>query len=175
MRRYSSLCRGLAATTLLAIIGTQAFAQETEKPSPPKPDYPPAEKILEGYEKVVTKANIRPMYTLWTRQKDGQMYAELPRGFAQKKYFIATTIASGSAYAGLQAGDVYVYWRQYDKHLALLTPEVEFRATGDKEAESSVKRLFTDRVLPGLLRQAFDAPACRARAGACLYLCPCPG
>lgn len=147
MRRYSSLCRGLAATTLLAIIGTQAFAQETEKPSPPKPDYPPAEKILEGFEKVVTKANIRPMYTLWTRQKDGQMYAELPRGFAQKKYFIATTIASGSAYAGLQAGDVYVYWRQYDKHLALLSPEVEFRATGDKEAESSVKRLFTDRVL----------------------------
>jgi len=122
MRRYVSLCRGLAATALLAIFGTQIFAQETDKPGPPKPDYPPAEKILEGYEKVVTKANIRPMYTLWTRQKDGQMYAELPRGFAQKKYFIATTIASGSAYAGLQAGDVYVYWRQYDKHLALLTP-----------------------------------------------------
>lgn len=123
------------------------MAQESAKPDPPKPDYPPSEKILEGYEKIVTKANIRPMYTLWTRQKDGQMYAELPRGFAQKKYFIATTIASGSAYAGLQAGDIYVYWRQYDKHLALLTPEVEFRASGDKEAESSVKRLFTDRVL----------------------------
>lgn len=147
MSRYSSLCRSLAATALLAYLGAQAVAQETTKPDPPKPDYPPSEKVLEGYEKVVTKANIKPMYTLWTRQKDGQMYAELPRGFAQKKYFIATTIASGSAYAGLHSGDVYVYWRQYDKHLALLTPEVEYRASGDREAESSVKRLFTDRVL----------------------------
>jgi len=147
MRRYSALRRILAATTLLALLGTQSIAEESAKPDPPKPDYPPSEKILEGFEKIVTKANIRPMYTLWTRQKDGQMYAELPRGFAQKKYFIATTIASGSAYAGLQAGDIYVYWRQYDKHLALLTPEVEYRANGDKEAESSVKRLFTDRVL----------------------------
>lgn len=134
-------------TTLLALAGVNAVAQETPKPEPPKPDYPPSEKILEGYERVVTKPNIKSMYTLWTRQKDGQMYAELPRGFAQKKYFIATTVASGDTYAGLQAGDVYVYWKQFDKRLALLTPEIEYRASGDKEAESSVKRLFTDRVL----------------------------
>lgn len=142
MRRCMIGCGRFAATMLLAAMGVQATAQE-----PPKPEYPPSEKVLEGYEKVVTKANIKSMYTLWTRQKDGQMYAELPRGFAQKKYFIATTVASGETYAGLQAGDIYVYWRQYDKHLALMTPQVQYRASGDKEAESSVKRLFTDRVL----------------------------
>ena len=147
MRRYFSYWQRLAVTTMLALLGVQAVAQEPAKVEPPKPDYPPSDKVLEGYEKVVTKANIKPMYTLWTRQKDGQMFAELPRGFAQKKYFIATTVASGDTYAGLQAGDVYVYWRQYDKHLALLTPMIDYRATGDKEAESSVKRLFTDRVL----------------------------
>jgi len=145
MVRHLSRCRFLAVTTLMALLGTHAVAQEAA--TPPKPDYPAHDKILEGYEKVVTKPNIKSMYTLWTRQKDGQMYAELPRGFAQKKYFIATTVASGETYAGLQAGDIYVYWRQYDKHLALITPEIEYRATGDKEAESSVKRLFTDRVL----------------------------
>ena len=85
MCRYSSLCRSLTATALLAVFGITAIAQETEKPGPPKPEYPPAEKVLEGFEEVVTKANIRPMYTLWTRQKDGQMYAELPRGVAQKR------------------------------------------------------------------------------------------
>ena len=142
MRRCFTGCGRIAATMLLAAMGAQAISQE-----PAKPEYPPSEKVLEGYEKVVTKPNIKSMYTLWTRQKDGQMYAELPRGFAQKKYFIATTVASGETYAGLQAGDVYVYWRQYDKHLALMTPEIEYRAVGDKEAESSVKRLFTDRVL----------------------------
>ena len=147
MRRCFTGCGHIAATMLLAALGARAIGQEPPKPEPPKPDYPPSEKILEGYEKVVTKPSIKSMYTLWTRQKDGQMYAELPRGFAQKKYFIATTVASGETYAGLQAGDVYVYWRQYDKHLALMTPEIEYRAIADKEAESSVKRLFTDRVL----------------------------
>ena len=146
MRRCLIGCGRIAATMLLATLGAQAIAQE-----PPKPDYPPSEKVLEGYEKVITKPNIKSMYTLWTRQKDGQMFAELPRGFGQKKYFIATTVASGETYAGLQAGDVYVYWRQYDKHLALMTPEIGYRAVGDKEAESSVKRLFTDRVLLGVL------------------------
>lgn len=131
----------LALTVLVTFASSGAFGQD--KP----PEYPPSDKILEGYEKVVTKPNIKSMYTLWTRTKDGQMYAELPRTFAQKKYFIATTVASGENYAGLQAGDVYVYWRQYDKRLALMTPNVEIRAEGDKEAKSSVDRLFTDRVM----------------------------
>jgi len=94
MRRCFIGCGRIAATMLLAALGAQAIAQDPPKPDPPKPEYPPSEKILEGYEKVVTKPNIKSMYTLWTRQKDAQMYAELPRGFAQKKYFIATNVAS---------------------------------------------------------------------------------
>ena len=142
MLRQLFQLRNLALSAMLALAGPGLMAQEVQQP-----DYPPADKVLEGYEKVVTKANIKPMYTLWTRQKDGQMYAELPRGFGQKKYFIATTVASGEDYAGLQAGDVYVYWRQYDKRLALMTPNVSIRADGDREAASSVERLFTDRVI----------------------------
>lgn len=142
MLRQLFQLRNLALSAVLALAGPGLMAQEV-----PQPDYPPADKVLEGYEKVVTKANIKPMYTLWTRQKDGQMYAELPRGFGQKKYFIATTVASGEDYAGLQAGDIYVYWRQYDKRLALMTPNVSIRADGDREAASSVERLFTDRVI----------------------------
>ncbi len=142
MLKHLFLIRHLALSAVFAIAGSNAFAQE-----PAQPDYPPADKVLEGYEKVVTKANIRPMYTLWTRQKDGQMFAELPRGFAQKKYFIATTVASGEDYAGLQAGDMYVYWKQYDKRLALMSPNVSIRAEGDREAASSVSRLFTDQVI----------------------------
>jgi hypothetical protein len=135
--------RTLALSAMLSLATGQLLAQE----GGPAPEFPPADKVLEGYEKVITKANITPMYTLWTRNKDGQMYAELPRTFAQKKYFIATTVASGEDYAGLQGGDLYVYWRRYDKHLALMAPQIEIRANGDKEAASSVGRLFTDRVL----------------------------
>lgn len=135
--------RELTLAAVVALAGGSALAQE----GGPPPEYPPAAKVLEGFDKVVTKANITPMYTLYTRTKDGQMYAELPRDFQTRKYFIATTVASGEDYAGLQAGDLYVYWRKYDKHLALIAPNIEIRATGEREAEASVKRLFTDKVI----------------------------
>ena len=143
MRSSRFRFRELTLAAAVALAGSTAVAQD----GGPPPEYPPVAKVLEGFEKVVTKANINPMYTLYTRAKDGQMYAELPRDFQMRKYFIATTVASGEDYAGLQAGDLYVYWRKYDKHLALIAPNIEIRASGEREAEASVKRLFTDKVI----------------------------
>ena len=111
-------------------------------------EFPPLEKVTEGYEKVVSTADGQAsLYTLWVRRKDGQMLAELPRNFAMQKQFIAMTVASGELYAGLQAGDIYAYWKPYDRRLALIEPNVETRSKGDNESKSSVQRLFTDRVI----------------------------
>jgi len=145
---YAKFSHRFFALSLAILVSTSFVSGQQPAPQPgPQPEFPPVEKVLEGYEKVVTKGNIATMYTLWLRAKDSQLYAELPRNFAQKKYFIATTVASGEDYAGLQAGELYVYWRRYDKHLALIAPQIGIRANGDKEAASSVSRLFTDRVL----------------------------
>ncbi|MEZ6133126.1 MAG: zinc-dependent metalloprotease [Planctomycetaceae bacterium] len=144
VKRSGSKQRLMAALILgLTLTG----AQESRAQTKPNDDFPPHATILDGYTKVVTKANITPMYTLYTREKDDQMYMELPRTFATKKYYIALTLASGDAYAGLQSGEMYVYWRRYDKRLALMEPAIDIRADGDAEASSSVKRLFTDRLL----------------------------
>ncbi|MCA9051886.1 MAG: DUF5117 domain-containing protein, partial [Planctomycetaceae bacterium] len=137
-------------TLMLALLATcgsfsSVRAQQSEGGS--KDDFPPHAKVLEGFEKVVSKANITPMYTLYQRTKDNQLFAELPRNFATKKYYIALTLASGDTYAGLQSGEMYVYWRRYDNRLALIEPVVSVRAEGDAEAKSSVERLFTDRVV----------------------------
>ncbi|MBT4013983.1 MAG: DUF5117 domain-containing protein [Planctomycetaceae bacterium] len=114
----------------------------------PKPEFPPHTTVLKGYDKVVSTADgARSMYTLWTRSKDGQVYAELPPTFAQKRYFIALTVASGDKYAGLQSGDYYVYWRRYNNKLALIVPDLDTRSNGDPESLSSVNRLFTDTML----------------------------
>jgi len=114
----------------------------------PAPEFPPLEQVLKGYEKVVSTADgARSLYTIWTRAKDSQMLATLPSGYERKKFFIAMTIASGEDFAGLQAGDMYVYWRQYDKRLALIEPNIRIRSTGDQESRSSVERLYTDRVI----------------------------
>ncbi len=113
-----------------------------------QPDFPKIEEVLKGFEKVVSTADGRKsFYTLWSRGKDQQLYAELPKEFASQRHYLALTVASGDDYAGLQAGDLYFYWKPYGKRIAIVTPEMEIRSTGDKASQDSIKRLFTDRVI----------------------------
>jgi hypothetical protein len=113
-----------------------------------QPDFPKIEDVLKGFEKVVSTADGRKsFYTLWSRAKDQQLYAELPKDFGGQKHYLALTVASGDDYAGLQAGDLYFYWRSYGKRIAMVTPELSIRSTGDKASQDSIKRLFTDRVI----------------------------
>ena len=113
-----------------------------------EPEFPPFEKVAEGYEQVISLADgSSGFYTLWKREKDGQMLAELPRGFEKQRHFVALTVSSGETFSGLQAGDMYVYWKQYGNRLALVAPNYEYRSTGDAESKVSVNRIFTDRVL----------------------------
>lgn len=111
-------------------------------------DYPAFDKVTEGYQKLSPSGDAsKSMYTLYAKADEGQLLIELPKGFTAKKYFIGLTVASGHIFAGLQAGDFYVEWRQYNKRLALIAPNLDIRSNGDKESQSSVNRLFTGRVL----------------------------
>lgn len=77
-----------------------------------QPEFPPVQEVLKGYEKVVSTADGRKsFYTLWSRAKDQQLFAELPKEFASQRHYLALTVASGDDYAGLQAGDLYFYWK----------------------------------------------------------------
>ncbi len=113
-----------------------------------QPEFPPFNSVIAGFQKVNSTADPAPsLYNLYINKKENRLLGELPRNFANQKHFIATTVSSGELYAGLQAGDQYVYWKQYGKRLALVEPNVSVRSTGDPESRSSVNRLFTDRVL----------------------------
>ena len=128
----------------LALLGSTTSAQTT----PPKPDFPPHATVLKDYTKVVSTVDGKPsMYTLYINAKDGQLLAELPSSFATKKYFLATTVAAGDEFAGLQVSDMYFYWRKIRNRLVLMLPNIETRSNGDPESKNSVKRLFTDRML----------------------------
>ena len=140
---------------VITIIGLSSFvagAEQSPAAKPPsekeKPEFPPFDQVRKDYKKVVSTADgERSLYEIWTREKDGQMLAVLPPGYESDRYFFALTVASGEDYAGLQAGDLYVYWKRYDKRLALVEPNIQIKSTGDQESKSSVKRLFTDRVI----------------------------
>ena len=137
--------RRLAAALALAAMGVVAPSNANAQ----EPDFPPFEKIVEGFTKVESRApdGSPALCGLWTRERDGQMYMELPKDFAAKKYFIALTVSSGDRFAGLQSGDYYAYWRMYNKRLALIIPNMDIRSNGEEESKASVKRLFTDTVL----------------------------
>lgn len=127
-----------------------AAAQNPPQPQPLPPGKPTnkAEELLKGYDKVVSTADGKPsMFTLYVDRKKAQVLAELPKDLEKKKYFIALTVASGERFAGLQAGDLYVYWKRYGDRLALIEPDLTVRSTGDLESKKSVERLFTGRVL----------------------------
>ena len=136
------LRRGLGhvclAAWLFTSVGSSAHAE-----------LPPVDKILEGYEKVEVAdlGKKKGLFTLWQRERDAQVLAELPKNFAGKNYFVALTLSSGDRYAGLQSGDMVVQWRRYDDRIALVVPNLDVRATGDAESKASVKRIFTDSVL----------------------------
>ena len=144
----STVCDVLLVTVVvIAGLSPTTVNAQTSPAEKPKPEYPPLDQVTKDYEKVVSTADgQRSFYTIWTREKDGQMLAALPSGY-DRPFFIAMTVASGEDYAGLQGNDMYVYWKRYDKRLALIEPNIEIKSTGDQESKSSVGRLFTDRVI----------------------------
>lgn len=104
--------------------------------------------MSKGFERVVSTTNGQGFYDVWINKETNQMIAELPRGFARQKHFFAMTVSGGEIFAGLQAGDMYVYWKQYgDDRLALVMPEMAVRSTGEQSSKDSVNQIFTDRVI----------------------------
>ena len=105
-------------------------------------------EVSKGYRKVVSTADgSASLYNIWVRDKDGQMLAELPRGYERQKHFMAMTVAGGDLWAGLQGGDRYFYWKRYDQRMAMIAPNMATRTTGDQESKASVENIFTDQVL----------------------------
>jgi hypothetical protein len=138
------------AAGLVAFCGLAASVQAQEKADKAEgeaPQFKPFAEVSKGYEKVVSTADGQSYYGLWVRPKDGGMLAELPRGWEGQKQFIAMTVSSGESYAGLQTGDLYAYWKRLDNRLMLIEPNTGTRSNGDPESKSSVKNIFTDRVI----------------------------
>ena len=117
-------------------------------PSQADDDFPPFDKVSEGYRKVVSTADgAESMYTLYRNDEENQVLAELPRGFEGRRFFAAVSIAGGSYFTGWQWNEMYVYWRRINNQLVLMQPELQYQARGDTEIKSSVDRTYSDRVI----------------------------
>lgn len=112
-------------------------------------DLPSMDEVSKDYEKIEVsdQSDKKGLFTLWKKDKEAEILAELPKAFTGKDFFIALTLSSGDTYAGLQSGDWVVQFRRYNNRLAVISPNLEVRATGDAESKASVNRIFTDQVL----------------------------
>jgi hypothetical protein len=98
-----------AAFSLAAILATSLWAADAPDSAKPKPDFPPHTEVLKDYRQVISTIDkTNTLFSVWIRDKDQQVLAAFPQNFAQKKFFIALSIACGERFAGLQAGDMYV-------------------------------------------------------------------
>ncbi|CAG0988405.1 hypothetical protein PHYC_02153 [Phycisphaerales bacterium] len=137
--------RRFGAAALVAVCGlsTCVLAQDKKEE-----DFKPWAEVSKDFTQVVSTADGQPsLFGVWKRQKDSQMLAEFPRGWEGQKHFWAMTVPTGEAFAGLQSGDLYVYWKRFDKRMALIMPNLDVRSTGDRESKDSIKNHFVDRVL----------------------------
>ena len=164
MKLRSFACAALSATALfglgstasadtapvaaLPVAGNPPVGAPPPGGAPSADEFPKFDDVTKDFTPVVsTNDGSQGFYKMWRREKDQQLIAELPKEFANQKHFIAMTVASGESYAGLQSGEIYGYWRLYDKKLAFIEPNLDIRSTGDDPSKNSIKRLFTDRVL----------------------------
>jgi hypothetical protein len=141
---------GAVALAGILSVGTlqAASSSPTKSSARSKPPFPPYTEVFKGYSEVISTIDrARPLMSLWVRPKDNQALVALPRGFERKRLFIAMTVASGEKYAGLQAGELYVYLRPHNKSIVMVTKNLAVRSSGDPQSKASVKRLFTDKVV----------------------------
>jgi hypothetical protein len=117
--------------------------------------FPAFEKVAEGYERVSSSPGEGGMYALWTREKDAQMLAELPRNYEGRRFYLVATVAGGDNQVGVysiwhdsvRVPTKTVYWSRRGDQLALIEPNLSVRTSGDAESKAGVERVNTDRVV----------------------------
>ena len=145
---------------LLALTLTVALYQDAEyvnavsipawsvaRGSGPDNGLPPFDEVADGFDAVVSSADGQTgFYTLY-RDEEDNLLIELPSGYDGQPILIAYTVASGIREAGVQLGDMYVYWTRIHDQLVLVKPNLETRTTGDTQSQLGYDRVFTDRVV----------------------------
>jgi len=129
------------AALLPSMVTAVALAVPQTAPLPPFAD------VSKDYERVVSTPDGNSLFGLYVNRKDEQMLVEFPRGWDKMKFLIAATPAGGVIFSGLQGPEKYVFWRQYGNRLALVSPQIDVRSTGEQTSKDSVRRIFTDNVI----------------------------
>lgn len=139
LNRGLILLTALLALSFFGNVGAQQPAEKKEKPKE-FPDF--AEIVTEEFTKT------EGFYNIYKHQEKQIAYLEIPAGTLEQDFLMAFSIAGGSIYTGFQWGDGLLYWKRYDKQLALLERQVQYRAGNPSSPlGQSVTRTYKDTLL----------------------------
>ncbi len=146
VRSRALLLAGVTGLTSI-VAAMPATAMQAPPGARATQDFPPFEKISEGFTEVAPADGARGMYRVWVNKKTQRTLAELPRNFEKQDLFMAWTVASGVQTSAVQTGDQYARWKRFGKRLALVEPNYAVISSGDKQSKDATQRVFTDRVI----------------------------
>jgi hypothetical protein len=129
---------GWSLVTFLVLLGlsTASFAQEKPKEFP---DF--AEIVTNEFQKY------EGYYNIYHNAAKEEGYLEIPGGALEQDFLVATTITGGTVFTGFQWSDDLLYWKRFDKKLALLRRQINYRADAGTPVGNSVARTYTDTLV----------------------------
>lgn len=146
MSRYKNRQRVLATvlsgTAFLAISGPSLA---TADPPPLGTDPPPVSELLEGYVKLRGNDGAeKTMYTMYYREKTGDILIELPPNYEEQRVFYGATFSGGLLTSGIQGSGQIGRWLKRGDRLCFVRPQLDVRTSGDAESQSSLSLLYPD-------------------------------
>ena len=150
---HSPMFRKIVISSIIGVTGAALSSTVLAQGAPPaaakaaKQEFPPFEKAIEGLEKVSSADGSAGLYDLYRNKKTGKLLAVLPSNFDSQLIMIACTVSGGDPQSGVMGPTHYAKWRRINKQLALVEPNLFVRTDGDAEAKSSIKDLYSGRVI----------------------------
>lgn len=117
--------------------GAPAKAAKPEK----KPDFPPFDEVVEGYEKT------EGFFDLYHDEKKDHLLAAIPKSMLGKDFLILTSIAGGPSLTGFMWDSHVARWEMMDDKLVLFEPDLRYAPAKKATVEDVVARTYTDTIL----------------------------
>lgn len=153
----------LVAATLLAWIVSMApstlRAQEAPPAGPPKAadkpeskddkkdELPKFEEVTKEHKEVLGPQGVSGFFPLYFNKKNDQLLAVIPKSMLDKNFVLASSIAGGPTFAGFMWDDYVVQWREYDKKLVLIEPDLRHKDGGKSPVSDVIQRTYTEKIL----------------------------
>ena len=108
--------------------------------APEKPEFPPLDEVMKGYNPVPTSEP--PFIPLWHDPKQDSLRAAIPAPLLGKQFLVATSMSGGPVATGFQLDHFLAYLERMDKKLVLMRVDPRYADGGTKPIADVIKRSY---------------------------------